>query len=230
LVIRRRAVVVLGALFLVLVISQFLRDALFRIALGQQLDFFGELIRSQSYWVEYGDISYFYRASLEAIHQNINNHFLIPLGVARRILFFYLPASYSGGLKVEDIAATFSDVVDGGDAQRRGNMPTGLFGLFVISFGWFASMFLIPCLVLILRKLDTVFRRSSGVLRTAALSVFVFSVVLSFRGDDSSGFYFTVSTAMFLGVAQLGRRLMRPVVVLSEQPPSVAASAAQDPV
>jgi hypothetical protein len=206
--INKRTVVILAVLFIIMVASQFIRDVLFRYILGQSIDMADEFIRWQSFLIEYGDISYFYRASLEAIHQNLNNGFSIPLGIVRRILFFFLPTSYSGGIKVEDISAIFSDVVKGGDALRRGNMPPGLFGLFVISFGWFASLFLIPAMAILLRKLDLIFRDGHGILRNATLALYIFSIVMAFRGDESSFFYYTVSTILFLVAIKAIRSLI----------------------
>lgn len=203
LAIKRRAVIMFAALFVVLVISQFLRDVLFRIALGEEISFVREIARWQSFLIEYGDISYFYRASLEAIHQNVNNHFIVPFALARRIAFFFLPARFSAGLKVEDISATFSDLVDGGDALRRGNQPPGLFGLFVISFGWLASLFLIPLLALLLRRLDALFTAGAGMFRRVVLALFVFATVLAFRGDESSAVYYIISTYLFILVARV---------------------------
>jgi hypothetical protein len=206
--INKRTVVILAVLFIIMVASQFIRDVLFRYILGQSIDMADEFIRWRSFLIEYGDISYFYRASLEAIHQNLNNGFSIPLGIVRRILFFFLPTSYSGGIKVEDISAIFSDVVKGGDALRRGNMPPGLFGLFVISFGWFASLFLIPAMAILLRKLDLIFRDGHGILRNATLALYIFSIVMAFRGDESSFFYYTVSTILFLVAIKAIRSLI----------------------
>lgn len=187
-----RVIIGFMLLLFVFIISQFIRDVMPRYFIGQKINFTDEIVKWQSFLIEYGDISYFYRASLEAIHQNLNNGFIIPMGVFRRIVFFMLPTSYSCGLKVEDIAATFSDLVDGGDAIRRGNMPPGLFGLFTISFGSYISLFLIPMLALLLRKLDLLFRTGVGTLRSAVLALYVFSVLLAFRGDESSAFYFVV--------------------------------------
>lgn len=198
LTLRRNGVLAMGTLFGILLISQFLRDVLVRAALGQQIVLASEISRWSSFLIEYGDISYFYRASLEAIHQNLNNDFIVWFALPRRILLFFVPTGLSAGLKVEDISAIFSDVVDGGDAIRRGNMPPGLFGLFVISFGWFASLFIIPLLALLIRKLDRVFSMSHGTFRASVLALYFFSVVLALRGDDSSAVYFVLSTFLLM--------------------------------
>lgn len=202
-VIKKRVVMFLLLVFFVLLISQFIRDVLFRYFIGEDIIFYDEISRWPSFLIEYGDISYFYRASIETIHQNLNNDLIVPLALFRRIIFFFLPVSYSGGLKVEDISAIFSDVVGGGDALRRGNMPPGLFGLFVISFGWFASLFIIPLIAILLKKLDSIFRYGQGNFRNVVLSLYIFSVILGFRGDDSSAFYYVFSTLLFVGVVSI---------------------------
>lgn len=203
-----RAIAIGSVVFILLVFSQFIRDVFARYAGGENVD-----IREQfDLWLtqsfELGDISYFYRATLEAIDQNMNNGFLIPFAVVRRIVFFAVPYGYSGGLKVEDIAATFSDVVDGGSVNRRGNMPPGLFGLFAISFGWWMSFLFIPFLALLLKWLDWFFRFRWGVFRAVVLSFFLSSAILLFRGDESSSVYFVISTMLMIGVAWLLREFL----------------------
>lgn len=193
----------LGVIFAFLVISQFVRDVVFRYAIGEQLILGQEFARRATVLVETGDISYFYRASLEALHQNMHNGLLVPFALPRRILFFFLPSSWSGGLKVEDISAIFSDVVHGEDLVRRGSMPPGLFGLLVISFGWFASLFLVPCLAFGLKRLDRWFRTGTGTIRAVALSMFGFVVVMGFRGDESSAWYFPAGTLVLVALGRL---------------------------
>jgi hypothetical protein len=209
LVISRRAAIAFGAVFVMLVGSQFIRDVLFRYAIGEQVHVGEEFKRWQAFLIEYGDISYFYRASLEAIHQNVNNGFWVPFALVRRIAFFMIPARYSAGLKVPDISATFSDLLDAGDAVRSGNMPPGLFGLFIISFGWMASLVLIPSIVLLLRKLDAIFRYGHSTFRYVVLALYVFAAVLAFRGDDSSAFYFVMSTCLFIWALQVTASALR---------------------
>lgn len=206
LIVKKRDALLLSLLFFVLVISQFIRDVMFRYLIGEEIDVLDEITRWSSFLIEFGDISYFYRASIEALYQNIHNDFIVPFALIRRIFFFFLPAGYSGGLKVEDISAIFSDVVDGGSLIRRGNMPPGLFGLSIISFGWFASLFVIPLLAVLLKKLDSMFRAGQGSFRNVVLSLYMFAVVLGFRGDDSSAFYYMISTLLFIGMVSLSER------------------------
>lgn len=206
LIVKKRDALLLALLFFVLVISQFIRDVMFRYLIGEEIDVLDEITRWSSFLIEFGDISYFYRASIEALYQNIHNDFIVPFALMRRIFFFFLPAGYSGGLKVEDISAIFSDVVDGGSLIRRGNMPPGLFGLSIISFGWFASLFVIPLLAVLLKKLDSMFRAGQGNFRNVVLSLYMFAVVLGFRGDDSSAFYYMISTLLFIGMVSLTER------------------------
>jgi len=210
LAIGRNGALALALLFCILLISQFIRDVLVRVAFGQEIVLADEVARWSSFLIEYGDISYFYRASLEAIHQNLNNDFIVWFALPRRILLFFLPTGLSSGLKPEDISAIFSDVVDGGDTLRRGNMPPGLFGLFVISFGWLASLFVIPTLAVLLKRLDVLFSAGTGMVRRVLLALYTFAVVLAFRGDDSSAVYFVISTLLLMGAADRlrpGRRV-----------------------
>lgn len=212
LIIRKKAAVSLAVVFVVLAISQFLRDVLARYMVDEDIVMADEIARWTSFLIEYGDISYFYRASIEAVYQNLEHGFLVPFGMLRRLVFMYLPVGYSGGLKVEDISATFSDVVNGGDALRRGNMPPGIFGLFVISFGWIASLFLIPGLAIVLRYLNRMFRNGHGKVRTVVLALYVFAVVLGLRGDDSSASYYIVwSIIVLAGINMFApRQLVKP--------------------
>lgn len=198
--ISRRSASMLATLFCVLVVSQFIRDVLVRAVFGETIVLADELARWGTSLIETGDISYFYRASLEAIHQNLNRDFVVWFALPRRLVFFFLPTNLSGGLKVEDIAAIFSDVVDGGDSLRRGNMPPGLFGLFVISFGWFPSLFVIPLLAFLIKRLDRIFASGSGAVRQAILALYAFAVVLAFRGDESSAVYFIISSLLLMGI------------------------------
>lgn len=182
----------LVALFILLLLSQFLRDALPRYFLGDDYDLIAELPDWLAHLFEYSDLSYFYRATIEAIHQNLNNGFSISLGILRRVLFFFIPTSYSGGLKVEDISATFSDLVGGEDDLRRGSMPPGLFGLFVLSFGWFVTALMMPLMAIALTRLDRLFRSQAGMAQVAIMTIYLTSVIFAFRGDESTAFYFPV--------------------------------------
>jgi hypothetical protein len=211
LTIRKKFLPWIAATFFVLVISGFIRDVGFRYWMAENIDIVDEVDRWKTDLIEYGDISYFYRASLEAIHQNLNNGFVVPFALVGRIALFIVPARYSGGLKVDDISAIFSDVVGGEDGRRRGNMPPGLFGLFVISFGWLASFAVMPLLTVLLRKLDRVFNSGQGLFRSVLISFAMFSIVLAFRGDDSSAFYYVMSTTMIIFAVDI----FRPRAVLS---------------
>ena len=190
--IRPRHAVVGVLLFSVLFVSGFARDALPKYFMGQDV----QLIPELQFWLgecfQFGDLSYFYRATIEAIDQNMNNDYFVPLALLRRIVFFPLPTSYSAGLKVEDISAIFSDVVGGEDALRRGSMPPGLFGLFVISFGIVGTIALIPVLAFFISWLDRLFRERNGLFRDVVLSQYFVGVVYAFRGDESTAFYLPV--------------------------------------
>ena len=194
----RTNLTLLVALFVLLLLSQFLRDALPRYLLGDDYDPIAEFPAWLGHLFEYSDLSYFYRATIEAIHQNLNNGFSISLGILRRVLFFFIPTSYSGGLKVEDISATFSDVVGGEDDLRRGSMPPGLFGLFVLSFGWFVTALMMPLMAIALARLDRLFRAEAGMAQVAIITIYLTSVIFAFRGDESTAFYFPVINFIML--------------------------------
>jgi hypothetical protein len=202
-----RSATSLSALFVFLMLSQFIRDALPRYLLNENYDFESEFIDWLSYVVQYSDFSYFYRATIEAIHQNIENNFYITLGLVRRVVFFFLPAGFSGGLKTEDMSAIFSDLVGGEDALRRGSMPPGLFGLFVLSFGWIGAVGFMPLLALLVGKLDSTFRARDSLVRVALVTIYVTSVVFAFRGDESTAFYFAVANVLMLSTLGLLARI-----------------------
>lgn len=146
-----------------------------------------------------GDFPYYYNASITAINMNLNNDYFIPLGLLSRQALFFLPADYSFGLKIEDISALFSDALQAGDSVRRGNMPPGLFGLFVLSFGWFVGIILCTLLPLLLRWLDRYIQKANGIGSFVVAAHGMSAVLLLLRGDDSSATYFIVfSLAVFL--------------------------------
>lgn len=195
-----RAFFGVSSLFLLLLFSQFIRDAAPRYFLNEDFDPFLEFPEWIAHLFEYSDLSYFYRATIEAIHQNLNHDFYIFFGLLRRILLFFIPAGLSGGLKAEDISAIFSDVVGGEDDLRRGSMPPGLFGLFVVSFGWVVSALLMPLLAIGLAKADTLFRAKSSLPQVAIMTLFPTSVVFGFRGDESTAFYFPAINLIVLSL------------------------------
>lgn len=183
------------ALFLLLIVSQFMRDYFARYMVGQvgeSNSFWQELDAWWGFLIEKGDLSYFYRASLEAIDYTLMHGVLEPGGILRRNLLFFLPGSVSGGLKPEDLSAVFSDVVGGEDEMRRGNMPPGLFGLLVISFGVPISVLFICIMSWLIKKADNIFRFTTGISRDVLLASYLSLVLLLLRGDDSSAVYFLI--------------------------------------
>lgn len=190
-----KSLVVTIIVFFALFISQFIRDYFSRYMSDQVNGVNGavqELIEWLGFLVEYGDISYFYRASLEAINQTIDHGIIEPFGVIRRNLLFFMPASWTFGVKPEDLSAIFSDLVDGGDSIRRGNMPPGFFGLFVMSFGLLAPIPIIALLPLLLKILDIYLRKSNRAGKQVILAGYISILLLLFRGDDSSAIYFII--------------------------------------
>lgn len=190
-------------LLMIFVFSQFIRDFLPRYILNENIDFWEELYSSSSRLIEYSDISYFYRASIEAIYQNYENNYFIFMGIIRRTFFFYLPSSLSGGLKIEDMSAIFSDLVGGEDNTRRGSMPPGFFGIFVLSFGWFVSILIMPIIAYVIHKIDMLFMKKISILQIVLITLYFTCVAFVFRGDESTSFYFIVSNFFFLFLIKL---------------------------
>ena len=152
-----------------------------------------------------GDLPYYFNASMTAIHMNINEDYSIPFGLVRRQLFFFLPVDYSLGLKIEDISAIFSDAIIGGDDIRRGNMPPGFFGLFVLSFGWFGGIILLSLFPLFLKMLDNIARKDDGIVQIVIVSHALSAALLLLRGDDSSATYFIGFSIFLLCLLRLPR-------------------------
>ncbi len=161
-----------------------------------------------------GDLPYYYNASITALHMNFNEGFSIPLGLIRRQLFFFLPADFSLGLKIEDISAIFSDALDAGDGIRRGNMPPSLIGLLVLSFEWWGGWIVLVGLPFMFYVIDGFIRRSSGIVQIALISNMFSAVLLFLRGDDSSATYFIFFTILFLFFLGVLERLIKPLIML----------------
>ncbi len=164
-----------------------------------------------------GDLPYYYNASITAIHMNITYDFLIPFGIVRRQVLFFLPASFSFGLKIEDISALFSDAIGAEDSLRRGNMPPGLFGLFVISFGWIGGIFTCSLIPLALRAIDRFIHRNRGLGSIVVTAHLLSSVTLLLRGDDSSATYFIISSLAILYIIRPSA-MLQPRMVDSQSP------------
>jgi hypothetical protein len=201
-------VALVAALALVILLSQMLRDILPRLLIDGSIDD-DELKQSLAKLFVESDLAYFYSASIEAIHQHVNHGFWVTLGLARRVLFFFLPTRLSFGLKVEDMAAIFSDVVGGGDAVRRGNMPPGVFGSFVVSFGTIGATMLMPLLAWVLRVFDMMLLRPLNLLKLNVLCFLPVGVMFLFRGDESTVFYFPIFNVLASGCAVLAFRIFR---------------------
>lgn len=200
-------VILAGLLFALIVLSQLLRDVIPRYLMGEQVELFDGFAAWLGHLFEYSDLSYFYRATIEAIDQNINQGYYIFLGLLRRVAFLFVPAGLSGGMKIEDMSAIFSDQVRGEDEVRRGSMPPGLFGSFVLSFGWAVTVLLMPLFAWSLARLDRLFRSPKGPLHIALITLFLTSVVFGFRGDESSAVYFCAMNVLMMAVLARVSRL-----------------------
>jgi hypothetical protein len=149
-----------------------------------------------------GDLPYYYNASITAIEMNLHFDYMIPFGILRRQLLFFLPASYSFGLKIEDMSALFADAIYAGDSTRRGNMPPGLFGLFILSFGWVGGVVACSLIPFALRAIDRVIQRNRGLSSVVLAAQFLSSTLLLLRGDDSSATYFIISSLAMIYVVR----------------------------
>lgn len=199
----------LGLFAVALAFWQVVRGLVFDALVTGGGDLASEIPRMVEQLLTRGDLPYYYNASMTAIHMNLNEGFSIPLGLLRRQLFFFLPADFSFGLKIEDISAIFSDAVDGGDEVRRGNMPPGLVGLLVLSFEWWGGWIVVFGLPFVLRLMDNLIRRSSGVVKIAIISNVLSATLLLLRGDDSSATYFTFFTIFVLYFLDVSERIFR---------------------
>jgi hypothetical protein len=96
------------------------------------------------------------------------------------------------GLKPEGMPFLVADELDTGNLVRRGNFPPGLIGLFVLSFGWAASLIALPMLtVLLVRALDRYVCRNVGLIRNVIWATYSIVVILLMRGS-TGGAYFLV--------------------------------------
>ena len=207
-----KGAIILSVIVAVILLSQILRDILPALLTEQDSGAGDSFGKSMSRLFVESDLAYFYSASIEAIHQNVNNAFYIPLGLVRRLFLFFVPTSISFGMKVEDMSAIFSDIVSGGDDVRRGNMPPGMFGLFILSFGFIPSVLLMPALACGLRLLDTVLLRPMNLLTMNVLSFLLVGVVFLFRGDESTVIYFPIFNLLVSAMWAVAARARRSLV------------------
>jgi len=96
------------------------------------------------------------------------------------------------------MSAIFSDLGGGEDNTRRGSMPPGFFGIFVLSFGWFVSVLIMPLIAYVIHKVDMLFIKKISNLQIVIITLYFTCIVFFFRGDESTSFYFIVSNLLFL--------------------------------
>ena len=204
-----RMYIIFFILFLFMVVSQLARDMLVTYLTHTEMDLVAYLRDARTrllFFIEYGDISYFYRASLESIVVWYE-HGVISIGalVSRNVLVF-LPASMSLGLKPPDISLTFSTYVNGAAGGREGNMPPGFFGLFVVSFGVYWSVFALVVMPFVFKWLDILIRKNRF-WEMSLGSACIMSSLLLMRGDDSSAVYIPIFLVMCLAASGVIYRL-----------------------
>lgn len=163
--------------------------------LGTVADDFGE--RVPELFAE-GDATHFYRASLDAIELNRRQGVLYPFAVVRRLLFLPLPDEWTGGLKPRGIPLLVAERLGADNKTRHGNVPPGLVGLFVLSFGWLWSPLLLAALTLpAVRVLDRLVLCTQGALRDVVFATFPVAAILFMRGS-TGGVYFLIANVVLV--------------------------------
>lgn len=204
-VLRPRFIIVGFSLILLLSFYQIVRDVLFNFAITGSGDVLYESQQMAINLLTRGDFPYYYNSSITAIELNYYYDYWLPFAILRRQLLFFVPQGLSFGLKLEDISALFSDALGAEDSTRRGNMPPGFFGLFVVSFKWAGSVVACALFPVLLRWLDRVVQRNAGIWSVVLVAQALSSAFLLLRGDDSSATYY-----IFFSVAVLALFRLRP--------------------
>lgn len=173
-------------------ISQIIRDFLGSFLASNDLDFnlyFSNFLNDLIFFMEYGDISYFYRASIESVELTRNGAIEIGAVFWRNILFF-IPSSLSFGIKPPDVSLIFAEAIGASGGGRIGNQPPGFYGLFLVSFGQILSILPISLFLLVCAFFD---RLSQKRWINAPMAICgLFTALFLLRGDDSSAIYFLV--------------------------------------
>ncbi len=173
-----------------------------------------EFVNRVPHLLREGDATYFYRASLDSIRLNKDHGLIYPLAVVRRIIFLPFPDDWTMGLKPEGIPFLVAEELNTGTRARRGNQPPGLIGLFVLSFGWAASLIALPMFTVVLvRALDRYVCRNDGLVRNVIWATYSIAIMLLMRGS-TGGVYFLVFNliaviSMFVGYSML-RDIVKP--------------------
>ena len=136
-----------------------------------------------------GDISYFYRASLEAISININEGTWYPFSALRTLLLLPFPNEVTFGLKPEGLPTSFARDIGAINSLRVGNMPPSMIGVFVLSFGAVPGIPLFGMLLpALLTKADNFFMKRS-VVRDSLLGYAIVVIVTFARGNIDVLYY-----------------------------------------
>jgi hypothetical protein len=203
--------VVLGVLVIFVIVWQFGRH-LTEVSLDSITDII--IQRGLELFLK-GDISYFYRASLEAISVNINEGIWHPFSAVRRLLFLPLPDEVTFGLKPQGLPTLFALDIGAINSLRVGNMPPSMIGIFVLSFGAIPGIPLFGMLPILLLKIDSFFMKRS-ILRDSLMSYAIVAMVTFARGNIDvlyyPFFYFFVFKLILIALSFLrGLRRKRPV-------------------
>lgn len=157
-----------------------------------------------------GDLSYFYRASLEAIRENVSEGTFYPFALPLRIIFLPFPDEITFGLKPEGLPFLFAKDIGAINASRVGNVPPGLFGLFVLSFGAPVSIILAPLTLLgLVKAADWVVVNKYGLFSDVLFAYFVATSVLLMRGSEGSLYFLAFGALVVLPLGNLCKVLSR---------------------
>lgn len=150
-----------------------------------------------------GDATHFYRGSLEAIRANLERGVVYPFALIRRLVLLPFPNEWTMGLKPEGIPFLFADFLRNRTPARGGNVPPGLVGSFVLSFGWKGALAVGPMVTAgMLKGADWVVRRHSGWVRDVLFANFAAAALLLMRGAEGA-IYFLVFSVLAVGCIEL---------------------------
>lgn len=156
-----------------------------------------------------GDASYFYRASLEAIDINYNQQVSYPGALALRLMLLPFPESWTFGLKPKGVPELFANDIGAYNGARSGNMPPGLIGLFVLSFGaLFGVLVFSLSIPLALLSIEIKEKETLGLFEVALAAHFLALCALFLRGS-TGGVYYMVFGFVFISVAFFSIKVLR---------------------
>ncbi len=152
--------------------------------------------------LEKGDISYFYRASLDALRLHVEEGVMYVLHPVRTLLFIFVPNEFTLGMKLESIEFLFSNALGIDGVYRNANQPPGFLGYIVLAFGVpFAGVLAALFIISFGRWLDKLYWQKNSILALSLQATSIYCWVLMLRGSSSSLYHFVFnSMVVFLMV------------------------------